>query len=138
MPTVTPCELPQTALLRKYKNGVGYADCYVAEVDGIVAQQDFIHAFYTTALFKVERALLKWFAGHPSTDLEARGLAAGTNCLACIVCTRAGFSWQQRLAYCAAQNAALRMPLTPSAAEAKQRVLLAIAERVSSNWRSSP
>jgi len=36
-----------------------------------------LRAFYTTALFKMERALLKWFAGRPSTDADANALATG-------------------------------------------------------------
>ena len=74
---VLPCEVPQTALLRKYAEDSGYADCYVTEVAGVVSQAAFVEAFYTTGLFKIERAILKWFAGRPSTDLDAQQLAAG-------------------------------------------------------------
>lgn len=77
MPTITPCDLPPAALLRKYQRGGGFADCYVAEVDAVVSQADFVEAFYTTPLFKIERTLLR-FAGRPSDDLGARSLAAGT------------------------------------------------------------
>ncbi len=72
-----PCELPPTALLQPYRRGSGFADCYVTEVDGHVSQAAFVEAFYTTPLFKVERVILKWFAGSPSTDLGARSLAEG-------------------------------------------------------------
>ena len=75
---IAPCPVPPNALLQKYNAGSGYADCYVAEVDGVVAQADFVEAFYTTALFKVERVILKWLAGRPSTDGGAHDLAAGT------------------------------------------------------------
>lgn len=37
----------------------------------------FVEAFYTTRLFKLERALLTWFAARPSTDLDAKQLALG-------------------------------------------------------------
>lgn len=73
----SPCELPDSALLRKYQAKGGYADCYVTEVTGAVSHADFVEAFYTTALFKVERALLAAFASRPSTDLQARQLAEG-------------------------------------------------------------
>jgi hypothetical protein len=78
MTTVRPCELPDTAILRKYQERGAYADCYVAEVAGSVSQAAFVEAFYTTALFKVERAILGWFAARPSTDIEARQLAEGS------------------------------------------------------------
>lgn len=72
-----PCELPDSALLGKYQGKDGYADCYVSEVSCTVSHAQFVEAFYTTALFKVERALLGAFAGRPSTDLQATQLAQG-------------------------------------------------------------
>lgn len=78
MTSVRPCELPETALLRKYQEGRAYADCYVTEVSGSVSQAVFIEAFYTTALFKVERTILRWPADRPSFDIEAKQLAEGT------------------------------------------------------------
>lgn len=75
--SVQPCELPQTALLRRYKDGCAYADCYVTEVAGAYSQAAFVEAFYTTALFKVERVILRWLAARPSTDVEAKQLAEG-------------------------------------------------------------
>ncbi|MGB8326893.1 MAG: hypothetical protein WCE48_04870 [Steroidobacteraceae bacterium] len=78
MTSVRSCELPEVALLRKYQVGRSYADCYVTEVGGSVSQSAFVEAFYTTPLFKVERAILKWLAARPSSDPEARQLAEGT------------------------------------------------------------
>lgn len=40
-----------------------------------MSQRDFVIAFYTTWLFKVERVILKWLASKPSTDDDARRLA---------------------------------------------------------------
>jgi hypothetical protein len=74
---VTPCELPEGALLRRYAVDGSYADCYVATTAAPVSHAAFVEAFYTTALFKLERMLLKWFAGRPSTDEQARQLATG-------------------------------------------------------------
>ncbi len=34
-------------------------------------------AFYTTGVFKLERRILKWAVARPSTDEQARQLAAG-------------------------------------------------------------
>jgi hypothetical protein len=77
MTTVTASDLPSTALLRKYAAPVGYADCYVTEVRGVVSHEAFVRAFYTTPLFRLERAILKWFASRPSTDEDAMALASG-------------------------------------------------------------
>jgi hypothetical protein len=78
MPPIHRCELPQEALLRKYQHDGSYVDCYVTEVSRRVSHAEFVEAFYTTALFKVERLLLSRFVAKPSTDVEARQLAAGT------------------------------------------------------------
>lgn len=75
MLTVRPCEVPPTSLLRVYKDGSGFADCYVVEVEGDVSAEAFIEAFYTSPLFKVERALLGYLASRPATDEDARRLA---------------------------------------------------------------
>ena len=78
MPSVRRCSLPEDALLRKYLHSGGYTDCYVTEVAQPVSHVAYVEAFYTTALFKVERLLLKWFASRPSTDVQAGDLARGT------------------------------------------------------------
>jgi hypothetical protein len=43
-----------------------------------VSHAQFVEAFYTSWVFKLERWILSWAVGKPSTDDEARGLAAGT------------------------------------------------------------
>lgn len=78
MSAVQPCEVPMNSFLRGYGDGVGYTDCYVIEVPGLVTQQAFIEAFYTSPLFKVERTILKYLASRPATDADAKQLAAGT------------------------------------------------------------
>ena len=77
MPAINPCEVPLNSLLRRYGGGGGFADCYVAEVAGDVSQQAFIAAFYTSPLFKVERALLKFLAARPASDADADRLSRG-------------------------------------------------------------
>ena len=42
-----------------------------------MSHAEFVEAFYTGGLFKVERFLLRVFISRPSTDLQARQLAAG-------------------------------------------------------------
>jgi hypothetical protein len=74
---VRACDLPPRALLQRYATGEGFTDCYVTELDGAIAQAAFIEAFYTTALFKLERVVLTWLAARPSSDAEARQLSLG-------------------------------------------------------------
>ena len=78
MPTIQPCDLPPGALLHKYRaQGGAYTDCYVTQVAWRVSQSEYVEAFYTTAVFKLERWLLRWLVSRPSTDAEARQLASG-------------------------------------------------------------
>ena len=79
MTIVCASELPSTVLLQNYAGPAGYSDCYVTEVAGVVSQAAFVRAFYTTPLFRVERALLKWFASQLSTDEDIDGLASGSS-----------------------------------------------------------
>lgn len=74
---IRTCALPTQALLRKYSAAGSYTDCYVANVAREVSQAQFIEAFYSTRVFKLERLLLAWFAGKPSTDAQVRALAEG-------------------------------------------------------------
>ncbi len=78
MLTVQPCEVPMNSFLRPYKDGSGYADCYFAQVPGMITQAAFIEAFYTSPLFKIERALLQVLASKPATDADAKALASGS------------------------------------------------------------
>src|SRR5262245_11413455 len=75
--SIQVCALPQQALLAKYAQGDNYTDCYAAEVARPVSHAEYVEAFYTTALFKLERQLLAWFASRPSTDAQAKELAFG-------------------------------------------------------------
>jgi hypothetical protein len=77
MSRVETCEIPPGAFLLRYRDGRGYADCYFVDVAGQVTQAEFVRAFYTTRLFKVERLLLGLFASRPSTDADVARLAAG-------------------------------------------------------------
>jgi hypothetical protein len=76
--SIQRCELTQGALLSKYQHGGAYADCYVTEAARRVSHAEYVEAFYTTILFKVERLLLSWLVSKPSTDVQASQLAAGT------------------------------------------------------------
>lgn len=75
---VRPGDLPAQALLNASREMGAFVDCYVCEMHGVVAHADYVQAFYTTPLFKLERFILQWLAGRPSTDADARRLAEGS------------------------------------------------------------
>ena len=75
---IQPCSLPDDALLNTYRTSGAYTDCYATDVDGAVSHQQFVTAFYTTPLFKLERLILKWAVSRPSTDADVQRLASGT------------------------------------------------------------
>jgi len=75
---IRPHPLPDAALLQAYARDGHYADCWTTEVAASVSHARFVEAFYTTWPFKLERWILKWAVSRPSTDDEARQLAAGT------------------------------------------------------------
>lgn len=77
MSAVHPAPLPLHALLQRYQRNGAYADCYCIELPAPVSHEAFVAAFYTTPVFKLERLLLHWLLKKPSTDAEARTLAAG-------------------------------------------------------------
>lgn len=68
---------PEHALHAKYAHAGGYADCYISRIARPVTHAEYVEAFYTTWLFKLERFVLTWFVDKPSSDAEARELARG-------------------------------------------------------------
>ena len=77
MSGIEPCDIPPSAFLRRYLDGRGYADCYRTDAGRPVTQAEFVRAFYTTRLFKLERLILRVFASRPSSDADAARLASG-------------------------------------------------------------
>ena len=77
MPKIQTCRMPADALLCRYEREGAFTDCYFADVASTVTHVEFVEAFYCTAVFKLERLLLAWFVGRPSTDMQARELAEG-------------------------------------------------------------
>lgn len=69
--------LPDHALLTRYRDAKAYTDCFAIDVPGQVSHADYIHAFYTSPLFKLERLILALLVAKPSSDAEARRLADG-------------------------------------------------------------
>jgi hypothetical protein len=77
MAGVRRMELPKGALLKSLRERGAYTDCYALDVDRAVSQADYIRAFYTSWLFKIERFILTWIVAKPSTDAQAAALARG-------------------------------------------------------------
>lgn len=73
-----PAPLPASSLLQPYAREGHYTDCWTADVAATIAPARYVTAFYTSWVFKLERWILKWAIGRPSTDAEAAQLAAGT------------------------------------------------------------
>lgn len=76
MTAIQTGEMPQDALLNKYKQGA-YTDCYFMDLPRAVSQAEYVEAFYTTSIFKIERAILSLVVAKPSSDLQAKQLAFG-------------------------------------------------------------
>jgi hypothetical protein len=81
---ITQQSVPEDSLLKTYRGGsrperwVGQGDCFSVAIAQPVSLGDFVYAFYTSPVFRIERAILRFFAGAPSTDTEARGVADGS------------------------------------------------------------
>ena len=76
--SIQPSLLPDNALLAAYSRDGRYTDCYAVDVPGTISQEQYVAAFYTTAVFKLERMILRFAVSKPSTDTQARQLAAGS------------------------------------------------------------
>lgn len=77
--SVTPCELPDNALLRTYLVDGGHADCYSTQIEHAITHEAFVEAFYSTGVFEIERFILRLLLNKPSTTTEAKQLAMGTS-----------------------------------------------------------
>ncbi len=69
--------MPDEALLGSYTRNGAFTDCYATELSGTFSQAQYVQAFYTTWVFKLERLILQWAVARPSTDEQARLLAEG-------------------------------------------------------------
>jgi hypothetical protein len=69
---------PASSLIAPFmaREGV-YADAFCVEVPTEQYLRDFVSAFYTTGLFRAERAVLGLLARTPTSDADAMALAAG-------------------------------------------------------------
>ena len=74
---VRECDLPANALSQRHRASGDYTDCFCTKIARAVSHAEFVEAFYSTWLFRLERRILARFAARPSTDSEARALALG-------------------------------------------------------------
>jgi len=69
------CPLPDGALLRRYAVTAGaYTDCWSLVLPRAVSQAQYVEAFYTSWLFRLERLVLA-LIGKPSSAADAHRLA---------------------------------------------------------------
>jgi hypothetical protein len=79
---VTQQPAPSDSFLRTYLGGRNperwgrYEDCFSIQVSRPVTLEEFVFAFYTTWVFRLERRILR-LIGAASTDAQARGVANG-------------------------------------------------------------
>src|SRR5258707_7367711 len=82
--SITHEPVPDDALLRTFRGGTHperwgrYADCFAVGVDRNVSLAEFVFAFYTSPLFRIERGLLRLLINTPSSRSDARAVADGT------------------------------------------------------------
>lgn len=69
--------IPEHALHARYAAEGAYLDCYVTDIEQPATLVEFVTAFYTTWLFKLERWILDWAVNKPSSDAQANELAQG-------------------------------------------------------------
>jgi hypothetical protein len=82
---ITRESVPEDALLLTFRGGAHpecwgrYADCFAVSVDRNVTLAQFVFAFYTSPLFRIERGLLRLLINAPSSRADARAIADGTS-----------------------------------------------------------
>lgn len=71
----TVCDVPSGTMLASCRDDNAYADCYRINQDQTALLSEYIEAFYTSAIFKLERGILGLVRGKGATDADARALA---------------------------------------------------------------
>jgi hypothetical protein len=76
--------VPEDALLLTHRGGARperwgkYGDCFAVPVDRVVNLAEFVFAFYSSPVFRIERLILRVLVGVPSSDADARAVADGS------------------------------------------------------------
>ena len=77
---VRKSEIPMTALVKAYQGQPKTRiDCYKIYADKLVNLEYFVGRFYRGRLFRIERALISRFTGHPSSDKQLNDLLSATS-----------------------------------------------------------
>jgi len=77
--------VPSDSLLKTYRGGRHperwgtYADCFAVTIDRQVDLTDFVFAFYTSPVFRIEGFILRLLLGASSGKADARAVADGTS-----------------------------------------------------------
>lgn len=74
---VSSTPLPDGALLTRFVGTGAYTDCYAVTLSGQITLADYLNAFYTSWVFRIERWILGVLANHPSTDADVVALTSG-------------------------------------------------------------
>ena len=77
MSSVTPCPLPENALLRAAVRDGAYTDCFTTDVGNVATHAQFVEAFYTSRLFGMERFILSCVLRRKIASVDAKRLAEG-------------------------------------------------------------
>jgi hypothetical protein len=77
MYSIEKCRLPDNALLKTYELNGAFTDCYTTVIPNTASHSQYVQAFYTTPVFKLERAILAWLVAKPASDAQATLLADG-------------------------------------------------------------
>lgn len=84
MLSITQQSVPESSLLKTYRGGLHpdawgtYSDCFSVPIERTVSLADFVYAFYTTPIFRIERRIIHALVKIASTDEQARQLAEGS------------------------------------------------------------
>lgn len=75
---VKKCQIPKDSFLDAYASLPGcHTDCFSVGVSDPVTLPDFIGAFFTSPVFRLERWVLAVFAAAKTTDMDIGNLASG-------------------------------------------------------------
>jgi hypothetical protein len=81
--SITQESAPVDSLLKTFRGGArperwGHqGDCFSITVSRPVSLAEFVRAFYSSPVFRIERLLLRLLAGSPSSDVQVRAVAEG-------------------------------------------------------------
>lgn len=76
--SIKSCPVPESALLNSYHREDNYCDCYSTNIDVDITLRQYVQAFYTTPIFRLERLILQHAVSKPSSDEQVDLLANGS------------------------------------------------------------